>query len=293
MRLFPSPSPPPSPPLLRLDGPGVAAIGAGLVLCTAVAATPPRRAAGAAGGWSRRRRRAAFEHRGGRRRRPLTVTPPSLKRHLGRRSSTRPAGRLPSGAALLGRDRGRGIHGGQRQYTTAERRRRGAWLAANGAQSLWCAAFRPWALDRLWLSAGCLGATASFLALAQRRALALARGRRLLVLVPRSLHLGWVTAAALVNVNAWIGYSAARPGRRARGGRSLARRRHAARCGVHRRPPPPRRDARRRLGAARARERRAARRRRRRAGAASFEGPRDFGAGVRAAARRDPALPRL
>ena len=33
-----------------------------------------------------------------------------------------------------------------------------AWLAANIAQALWCAAFRPWAVDLLWLPT-CAGAS--------------------------------------------------------------------------------------------------------------------------------------
>ena len=33
-----------------------------------------------------------------------------------------------------------------------------AWLAANCAQALWCAAFRPWAVDLLWLPT-CAGAS--------------------------------------------------------------------------------------------------------------------------------------
>ena len=96
-----------------------------------------------------------------------------------------------------------------------------AWLAANVAQSLWCAAFRPWALSKLWLSSLLLGCTAACLCAAQARAISaaahdikdepLSLTERLLVLAPRSLHLGWVTAATLVNLNAWVGYTRAGP----------------------------------------------------------------------------------
>lgn len=88
-----------------------------------------------------------------------------------------------------------------------------AWLAANVAQAAWCAAFRPWALSRLWLPTLLLATTALCLFVAQLRAFGaestiepLGLGPRLLVLVPRSIHLGWVSAATLVNLNAWLGY---------------------------------------------------------------------------------------
>jgi hypothetical protein len=90
-----------------------------------------------------------------------------------------------------------------------------AWLFANVAQALWCASFRRWALDRLWLSTLCLGATAACLQISQRMLVGdLSRVRALgnlsswsaaLVIMPRSLHAGWVTAATLVNANAYAG----------------------------------------------------------------------------------------
>ena len=92
-----------------------------------------------------------------------------------------------------------------------------AWLCANVAQCLWCASFRPWALERLWLSSACLAATAYCLVVSQLRLLEL-RTRTVgteaqawqwaLVVMPRSLHAGWVTAATLVNLNAWAGKAA-------------------------------------------------------------------------------------
>ena len=86
-----------------------------------------------------------------------------------------------------------------------------AWLAANIAQALWCAAYRPWALDKLWLPTTILATTAGCLALAQLRLVHAIpsdapRLIRWSLMLPRSLHLGWVCAASLVNLSAWVGY---------------------------------------------------------------------------------------
>ena len=205
-------APPPSPPpFLKLDGdPRVLAVGAGLVLCTAVAATPPgQQLVEKLGGWKSASVLAlllniAAVGVGGRfDGDPAVLQAPPWPTLLN------PAGWAFAiwGAIYSGEIAAALYMALSDQLPPQSAGVAAAWVAANGAQSLWCAAFRPWALDRLWLSAGCLGATASFLALAQHRALALAARPPLLVLVPRSLHLGWVTAAALVNVNAWIGYS--------------------------------------------------------------------------------------
>ena len=91
-----------------------------------------------------------------------------------------------------------------------------AWLCANAAQALWCASFRPWALDRLWLSALCLSATAWCLLLSQLQLVHALRQTQAslgwsLLVAPRSLHCGWTTAATLVNVNAWMGSTAPGP----------------------------------------------------------------------------------
>ena len=80
-----------------------------------------------------------------------------------------------------------------------------AWLAANCGQALWCLSFRQWALTRMWLSSLCLIVTAACLYRAQRDLHAAARAPSPAVAWPRSLHLGWVTAASLVNANAWVG----------------------------------------------------------------------------------------
>ena len=92
-----------------------------------------------------------------------------------------------------------------------------AWLCANVAQALWCASFRPWALDRLWLSAAALATTAFCLYTSQRELVTRGDppgGSLLLwrlVVWPRSLHCGWLAAATLVNVNAFVGKAALGP----------------------------------------------------------------------------------
>lgn len=92
-----------------------------------------------------------------------------------------------------------------------------SWLAANIGQALWCAAFRPWALELLWLSTALLATAAACLVQAQRRLLTaeaapsweLSKGggalRRAAIVWPRSLHAGWLLAATLVNLNAYVG----------------------------------------------------------------------------------------
>lgn len=80
-----------------------------------------------------------------------------------------------------------------------------AWCAANVAQSLWCCAFRPWAKDALWLSAALLGTTAACLFPAQASVKHVqGQGAYWAVVLPRSLHLGWTTAATLVNLNSYV-----------------------------------------------------------------------------------------
>lgn len=85
------------------------------------------------------------------------------------------------------------------------------WISANISQSLWCIAFRPWALRELWLSSALLGTTAVCLFVSLHREQSQYNGKvaeplRWLRIFPRSLHLGWVSAATLVNINAWVGY---------------------------------------------------------------------------------------
>lgn len=87
-----------------------------------------------------------------------------------------------------------------------------AWCAANMAQCLWCTAFRPWSIDQLWVSALMLGSIAGCLFASQRAMLDGFNSKgtpstitRMAVVFPRSLHLGWTTAASIVNVNSYIG----------------------------------------------------------------------------------------
>mmetsp|Transcript_6768 Transcript_6768/g.10774 ORF Transcript_6768/g.10774 Transcript_6768/m.10774 type:complete len:296 (+) Transcript_6768:434-1321(+) len=88
------------------------------------------------------------------------------------------------------------------------------WLAAMGFQSLWCAAFRPWAAAgrALWAPAALLAATAAALAGAHGAVRAhFLQGAAApggsswtdyyLCNLPLSLHFGWITAATLVNAN--------------------------------------------------------------------------------------------
>lgn len=88
-----------------------------------------------------------------------------------------------------------------------------SWCAANLAQGLWCIAFRPWLLSQLWVAAVMLGTIAACLFASQQ---AMLKGlepavqkkaaiTRIFVLFPRSLHLGWTTAASIVNVNSYAG----------------------------------------------------------------------------------------
>lgn len=91
-----------------------------------------------------------------------------------------------------------------------------SWVCANLAQALWCMAFRQWSLNQLWLPTACLAATAYCLYCSQVQLLAEADDgqqpqQQWMIGWPRSVHLGWVTAAMLVNFNAWAGYSAVGP----------------------------------------------------------------------------------
>lgn len=121
------------------------------------------------------------------------------------------------GVIYLGEVAGMAVLATTEAVSTAVHSSSVAWLCANVAQCLWCASFRPWALERLWLSSACLAATAYCLVVSQLRLLEL-RTRTVgteaqawqwaVVVMPRSLHAGWVTAATLVNLNAWAGKAA-------------------------------------------------------------------------------------
>lgn len=96
----------------------------------------------------------------------------------------------------------------------ATRASNGAWIGANLAQALWCASFRPWAIEVLWLPTVVLGVAAGCLFLSQRRLISASRRSPIgtfALIWPRSLHLGWLLAAALVNANGCVGHAAAGP----------------------------------------------------------------------------------
>lgn len=87
------------------------------------------------------------------------------------------------------------------------------WAAACGLQSLWCVAFRDWARAprHFWLSGALLATEAVALGGAHRvlrAAVAAAGGMPTAVYlschVPISLHFGWITAAAVVNLNSLV-----------------------------------------------------------------------------------------
>ena len=92
------------------------------------------------------------------------------------------------------------LYGGEGEEADQAQAARGpGWVAANVAQCLWCACFRPWALGLLWLPASLLAVTALCLAASQSGApLPSVDKRRLLTTLPRSLHLGWASAAFLL-----------------------------------------------------------------------------------------------
>ena len=124
------------------------------------------------------------------------------------------------GVIYLGELVGMAVLASSRSIAIAAEPASRAWLCANIAQALWCMSFRPWALSRLWLSSACLAATAASLLASQKQLLAMrpaldTTGRDgllwALLVWPRSLHTGWVTAACLVNVNAWAGKAGVGP----------------------------------------------------------------------------------
>ncbi len=83
------------------------------------------------------------------------------------------------------------------------------WAAACGLQALWCAAFRPWAKAprHFWLSSALLAAEAFALGGAHhviRSSLSGMSWQNYWTMhVPLSLHFGWISAAAIVNLNSF------------------------------------------------------------------------------------------
>jgi hypothetical protein len=80
------------------------------------------------------------------------------------------------------------------------------YVMANVFQSLWCASFRPKYIKTGWMgvSFAALACTAFSLSKVHKLVLGLSGWRYLVYGLPISLHFGWVTAAALVNLNGAI-----------------------------------------------------------------------------------------
>jgi hypothetical protein len=84
------------------------------------------------------------------------------------------------------------------------------WAIACGLQSLWCAAFRPWASKprHFWVSSALLVAEACALGRAHNALRAAASGMTRAQFwtthVPLSLHFGWISCASLVNINSHV-----------------------------------------------------------------------------------------
>jgi hypothetical protein len=87
------------------------------------------------------------------------------------------------------------------------------WCAGIAAQVAWCIAFRPSVCGpaMLWVPAALLGATALGLGVSHRaiRSVGHEGWANVLVRWPVTLHFGWITAAALVNLNNWLSRAAA------------------------------------------------------------------------------------
>jgi len=85
-----------------------------------------------------------------------------------------------------------------------------SWALACAFQALWCAAFRPWAKAprHFWVSSALLVAEAVALGSAHRalRAAASAASKAWYwtTHVPLSMHFGWISCAALVNLNSHV-----------------------------------------------------------------------------------------
>jgi hypothetical protein len=87
------------------------------------------------------------------------------------------------------------------------------WVSANLYQSLWCIAFRPKFRNALWIPTSLLAAGAVALLFCHQKLMevvkdsgsvvTIAKAAKYLFAAPVSLHLGWLSAATLLNVNAW------------------------------------------------------------------------------------------
>ncbi|KAJ1411401.1 hypothetical protein B484DRAFT_183357 [Ochromonadaceae sp. CCMP2298] len=92
------------------------------------------------------------------------------------------------------------------------------WLMGNLFQSLWCFAFRKEFASILWLPMSLLALGAASLGLAHNELTVAidalsdtfstgAKWRLLLLRLPLALHTGWLSAASLLNLNAWMSVS--------------------------------------------------------------------------------------
>lgn len=86
------------------------------------------------------------------------------------------------------------------------------WFAGVcGLQSLWCAAFRPWAkrVQHFWLPAALLSAEAAALSGAHGALIASSASKPMTIAtyvcvhLPVAMHFGWITAAAVVSANSF------------------------------------------------------------------------------------------
>eukprot|EP00967_Tisochrysis_lutea_P080537 scaffold110640_cov31-Tisochrysis_lutea.AAC.1 len=99
---------------------------------------------------------------------------------------------------------------------SAVRKSNNTWIGANVAQALWCLTFHKELVQIgwLWFPALMLGAAAALLFVSQRRLIAASREqstKTVALIRPRSIHLGWLLAACLVNVNLFVANSGFSP----------------------------------------------------------------------------------
>jgi hypothetical protein len=82
------------------------------------------------------------------------------------------------------------------------------WIAGTVAQTVWCGAFRPSVCgpSMLWVPTLLLATTGACLGVAHRalRATSIGALSNVLVRWPLTLHFGWISCAALVNLNNWL-----------------------------------------------------------------------------------------
>lgn len=93
------------------------------------------------------------------------------------------------------------------------------WTISCGLQALWCVAFRPWARRprHFWISGALLATEAVALGRVARCFVGASPSRSLSTTeflaarLPLGLHFGWITAAAVVNLNSLVAVAGAAP----------------------------------------------------------------------------------